>query len=216
MRFHSSFRIPDNISDAEAAPILCAGVTSYKALKMANASSGDRVVILGAAGGLGHLAIQYAKAMGYEVVAVDFFDAAKEGTVRKFGADFLVNLGSSGTIGEKINALQPHRPISACIVFAPSLDAVSDAVEYASPGATIVTVALPPGKFPIPVVPFILKELKLQGSIVGTPRDLAEAFRYAAEGKVKAHVAEKPFNCVNEVLKDLEGGKITGRVVLRM
>lgn len=209
-------RIPHGVSDAEAAPVLCAGVTSYKALRMANIMPGSRVVIAGACGGLGHLAIQYAKAMGYEVIALDAFDDAKKKMSKQLGADFIINLdGEKESIVDKFKAIKPRKPIEASIVFAPTLEAVSDAIEYVSPGATVVTVALPSGHFAINAVQFILKELRLQGTIVGTPRDLEEAFRYVAEGKVKAHVSEKPFICVNEVLKDLEHGKIQGRTVLR-
>ncbi|XP_055388641.1 alcohol dehydrogenase-like [Condylostylus longicornis] len=86
-------KIPSGVSDAEAAPVLCAGVTSYKALRMANAPAGARIVIAGACGGLGHLAIQYAKAMGYEVIALDVFDEAKEVMTKELGADFIINLG---------------------------------------------------------------------------------------------------------------------------
>ncbi|XP_055388578.1 alcohol dehydrogenase, propanol-preferring-like, partial [Condylostylus longicornis] len=157
------------------------------------------------------------KPWGFEVIALDVFDEAKEVMTKELGADFIINLGGEKKpVVEKFNSVQPKKPIAASVIFAPALQAVSDAIEYVSPGATIVTVALPSGHFKIDVVQFILKELRLQGSIVGTPRDLEEAFRYVAEGKVKAHVAEKPFSCVNDILKDLEEGKIRGRVVLRV
>lgn len=209
-------RIPDAVSDAEAAPVLCAGVTSYKALLLANVQPGARIAISGACGGLGHLAIQYAKAMGYEVVAL-VSDSEKGAMTKSLGADFIINLRDENmSLVEKFQALQPTKAIEASLVFAPCLQAVSDAVKYVSPGATIVAVGLPPGHFQIDVVDFIIKELRLQGSIVGTPKELAEAFRYVAEGKVKAHVEEKEFSCVNEVLTDLEQAKIRGRVVLRI
>lgn len=210
-------RIPDGIGDAEAAPILCAGVTSYKALVLANAQPGSRIVISGACGGLGHLAIQYAKGMGYEVIALDFFDKSKAEMVKSLGADIVVDLhNKTHSLIETFQALKPKKPIRASIIFAPAIQAVSDAVDYISPGGTIVTVALPSGHFQIDVVSFVLKELRIQGSIVGTPRDLKEAFRYVAEGKVKAEVVEKPFSCINEVLENLKKGKIRGRVVLRI
>lgn len=112
------------------------------------------MVVSGACGGLGHLAIQYAKAIGCEVVALDVLNDDKRAMVEKLGADFAVDLsvGSDGmSLADKFKALQPFKPIAAAVIFAPALQAVSDAVEYVSPGGTIVGVGLPPGKYQIDV-----------------------------------------------------------------
>lgn len=136
--------------------------------------------------------------------------------LQNMGVHLTVDLGTQGALNDKFKALRAERPIEASIVFAPSLQAVSDAVCYVDPGGVIVTVALPPGHFSIDVKPFVLKELRLQGSIVGTPRDLQEAIDYVANGKVKPQTKEQPFDTINQILDDLEHGRVEGRVVVRV
>lgn len=165
------------------------------------------------------MAIQYAKAMGLDVVALDFFDNSKGELVKGLGADFIINLKDhkqATDVEAAMKALTPAKPVSGCVVFAPSAQAISDAVVYVSPGAVVVVVALPSGTFAVDTLRLVLKEVRLVGSIVGTPRDLEEALKYAAQKKVKAHVTEKPFDSVNEVLHGLKKGEISGRTVLRI
>lgn len=214
-------KIPSNLSSAEAAPILCAGVTAYRAIRMASAPEGARIIIIGACGGLGHLGVQYAKGMGYQVVALDLMDDTKRQWMKDLGADFVVDSASheeASSLSEQFQQLPDgaQHAIAAAVVFSPITQAVSDAVDYVAPGGTIVCVGLPKGHFEIDVTSFILKELELRGSIVGTPRDVEEALTIASRGGVRAHVDVREFEALPDVLKELKAGQVQGRVVVQV
>ena len=202
-------RLPDRLDFIEAAPILCAGVTTYKGLKELDARAGEWVVISGI-GGLGHVAIQYAKAMGYHVAAVDVSDE-KAALARQLGADIALNAKTEdaakaiqrqigGAHGVLITAVSP-------VAFRQGLDMLRRA-------GTCVLVGLPPGDFPAPIFDVVLKRLTIRGSIVGTRKDLQEALEFAAEGKVKATITTRLFQEVNEAFDQLKRGQAQGRIVL--
>jgi propanol-preferring alcohol dehydrogenase len=190
---------------------LCAGVTTYKGLKETEARAGEWVVISGA-GGLGHIAIQYAKAMGLHVAAVDVGDD-KLDLARKLGADVTVNAKSDDPAVEIQKELGGAHGV---LVTAVSPIAFRQAVGMLRRHGTCVLVGLPPGDFPVSIFDVVLNRHTLRGSIVGTREDLQEALAFAAEGKVKATIEQLPLESINDVFARLKEGKVNGRVVLNI
>ena len=204
-------RIPDQLSFIDAGPILCAGVTTYKGLKETDTRPGQWIVISGA-GGLGHIAIQYAKAMGLHVAAVDVGDE-KLALARKLGADVTVNAKSEDPAAVVQKMVGGAHGV---LVTAVSPTAFKQAVGMLRRHGTCVLVALPPGDFPVSIFDVVLNRYTLRGSIVGTREDLQEALAFAAEGKVKATIEQLPLDSINEVFSRLREGKVNGRVVLNV
>jgi propanol-preferring alcohol dehydrogenase len=204
-------RLPDQLSFIDAGPILCAGVTTYKGLKETEARPGEWVVISGV-GGLGHVAIQYAKAMGLHVAAVDVGDD-KLALASKLGADIAVNAKSqdpAAMIQQEIGGAH------GVLVTAVSPIAFKQAVGMLRRHGTCVLIGLPPGDFPVSIFDVVLNRYTLRGSIVGTREDLQEALAFAAEGKVKATIEQQPLESINDVFSRLKQGKVNGRVVLKI
>jgi propanol-preferring alcohol dehydrogenase len=202
--------IPAGLAPEQAAPLICAGITSYKGIKETQAKSGDWIVISGA-GGLGHLAIQYAKIMGLQVCAVDI-DDAKLASAKKLGADFAVNARHP----DAVEAVRTGTSGGAqgVLITAPSLSAFKQGVEMTRSRGTCVLVGLPPGDFPVPLFDVVAKCITIRGSFVGNREDMAETLAFAAEGKVKADVELQPLSAINDIFHRLEQGKVAGRVVL--
>lgn len=203
--------LPKGADLEQIAPILCAGVTTYKGLKETEANPGEWVAISGV-GGLGHVAVQYAKAMGFNVAALDV-DAAKLELARELGADLTVDCRDADAVKQLINQTGGMHGV---LVTAVSTSAFSQAIGIVRRKGTVVLNGLPPGDFPTPVLPVVLKRITLRGSIVGTREDLAEALAFVAAGKVKARVSVEPLEAVNDVFARMEAGAISGRVVLRL
>ncbi|MBB4619612.1 alcohol dehydrogenase AdhP [Sphingomonas abaci] len=203
--------LPPNPDFAALAPILCAGVTTYKGLKETEARPGEWVAISGI-GGLGHVAVQYAKAMGLHVAALDV-SSEKLDLAGELGADLVVNCAEEGAAEAVIRATGGGA--HGVLVTAVSPAAFSQAIACARRRGTIALVGLPPGDFPTPIFDVVLKRITVRGSIVGTRRDLAEALAFAAEGKVRTTVFEEPLEAVNDVFDRLRQGRVEGRVVLR-
>lgn len=204
-------RIPDEIGFADAAPILCAGVTTYKGLKETETRPGQWVVISGI-GGLGHVAVQYAKAMGMHVVAVDV-GADKLALARSLGADLAVDARSADPAAE-VQRLTGGA--HGALVTAVSPGAFRQAIGMLRSGGTCVFVGLPPGEFPTPIFDVVLKRLTLRGSIVGTRMDLKEALAIAADGAVKPTISLQPLDEINAIFSRMREGTINGRIVLSM
>jgi alcohol dehydrogenase, propanol-preferring len=202
-------KVPDNLTFEEAAPIFCAGVTTYKALKVSGAIPGDWVAIYGI-GGLGHIALQYAKAMGFNVVAVDIQDDKLE-LAKQLGADIAIN-GMQVDPAQKIQ--EEIGGVKAAISVAVTQKAFRQAYDSVKRGGSCVVVGLPNADLPIPIFDTVLNGVKVLGSIVGTRLDLKEALQFAADGKVKANIEVQPLENVNDVFERLEHGAINGRVVL--
>lgn len=205
-------RLPDNPDLIALAPILCAGVTTYKGLKETEAKPGEWVVISGA-GGLGHVAIQYAKAMGLHVAVLDIA-GSRLSLARELGADLAVNASDADAVQQVLRATGGGA--HGVLVTAPSVPAFRQAISMARRRGTVSLVGLPPGEFPTPIFEVVLKRLTLRGSIVGTRTDLAEALAFAAEGKVRTRTTAEPLEKINEVLARLEAGKVDGRAVLSL
>ncbi|WP_214483611.1 alcohol dehydrogenase AdhP [Bacillus sp. SM2101] len=204
-------KVPENLGYVEAAPIFCAGVTTYKALKVGEAKPGDWVAIYGI-GGLGHVAVQYAKAMGFKVVAVDTF-SEKLDLAKELGADDTVNPldeDSAEYIQREFGGVQ------ASICTAVSKKAFDEAYRAVKRGGKCVAVGLPPEMIEIPIFDTVLNAVSVVGSIVGTRKDLQEALQFAADGKVKTTVTKAKLEDINEIFTDLEAGKINGRVVMEI
>jgi propanol-preferring alcohol dehydrogenase len=203
-------RIPAGADLEEVSPVLCAGVTVYKGLKMTEARPGEWVVISGI-GGLGHIAVQYAKAMGMRVAAVDIADD-KLALATKHGAELVVNAL------EQDPAEVIQREIGGAhgvLVTAVHPSAFGQAIGMARRGGTIVFNGLPPGDFPASIFEIVLKGLTVRGSIVGTRQDLEEALDFYARGLIHPTVSTRRLDEINTIFDEMKHGKIDGRVVIR-
>lgn len=204
-------KVPEGLDFAEVSPIFCAGVTTYKALKVSEAKPGDWVAIYGI-GGLGHVALQYAKAMGFNVIAVDIQDDKLE-LAKELGADITVNGLKNDPAQDIINKVGG---VQAAISVAVTKKAFEQAYSSVKRGGTLVVVGLPNADLPIPIFNTVLNGVTVKGSIVGTRKDLQEAVEFAAQGKVRTNIETQPLDQINEVFHRLEKGQINGRVVLTM
>lgn len=201
--------LPNAVAFDEIAPILCAGVTVYKGIRVTGARPGQWMVISGI-GGLGHVAVQYAIAMGMHVAAVDVAPE-KLDLARKLGAQITIDASKSDPAAEIQKAIGGAHGV---LVTAVSRSAFAQALGMVRRGGTVSLVGLPPGDFPLPIFSTILNGITVRGSIVGTRRDLQESLDFAAEGKVRAHIHRDRLENINEVLSALREGKVDGRIVL--
>jgi propanol-preferring alcohol dehydrogenase len=202
--------IPDGMDPKEAAPVICAGITTYKGIKVADVRPGEWIAISGC-GGLGHMAIQYAKAMGLHVCAVDIEDSKLE-LAKSLGADLCVNAKTSDLaafLKKKIGG-----GAHGVLITAPSLPAFKQGVGMTRKRGTCVLVGLPPGEFPTPLFDVVANCITVRGSFVGTRQDMAECLEFVAEGKVKADIELQPLSAINSIFERLEKGEVPARVVL--
>jgi propanol-preferring alcohol dehydrogenase len=202
---------PANINFTEMAPIICAGVTVYKGLKETEAKPGEWVAISGI-GGLGHLAVQYAKAMGLHVAAIDVADDKLE-LAKKLGAEITVNAKEQdpGTVLKKETG-----GMHGVLVTAVSPIAFRQGLSALRRKGTIALNGLPPGSFDLPIFDTVLNRYTVRGSIVGTRKDMQEAIAFAVEGKVKANVHGAKLEDINTVFDEMKKGEIEGRIVLEI
>ncbi len=203
--------LPDNVGYAEIAPILCAGVTVYKGLKMTDTRPGQWVVISGI-GGLGHMAVQYAVAMGLNVAAVDI-DDEKLAFAQRLGASVVVNARNEDPAQVFHSAFGGAHGV---LVTAVSPKAFEQAIGTLRRGGTMVLNGLPPGKFDLSIFDMVLDGITVRGSIVGTRKDLQEALDFAGRHKVKATIGIEPLSNINDIFARMRAGKIEGRVVVDM
>jgi alcohol dehydrogenase, propanol-preferring len=207
-------RLPATADPYEIAPILCAGVTTYRGLKRTGARPGQWIVILGI-GGLGHVAIQYAMVMGLRVAAVDIATEKLE-LAQSLGAELVFN----SKHGDAVEAIQ--RAIGgahAAIVTAVASSAFEQAILMLRPGGTVAYIGLPGGKadeIRASISAIANMELNIRGSNVGTREDLNEAVAFAANGLVKAKIRTAALEDINLILDEMRQGKVVGRVVLRL
>jgi alcohol dehydrogenase, propanol-preferring len=205
--------IPDGLDLFSAAPILCAGVTTYKGLKETEAKPGEWVAISGI-GGLGHLAVQYAKAMGLRVVAVDIADD-KLTLARQSGADATVNVATEANPVAAVESVTGGGA-QGVLITAPAVSAFRQGIAMTRRRGTCVLVGLPPGDFPTPIFEVVLKRITVRGSLVGTRQDLTEALRFAAEGAIRPRIERQPLEAINTVFDRLQSGTVEGRIVLEL
>lgn len=205
-------RLPADADLHAIAPILCAGVTTYRGLKRSGARAGQWVAVLGV-GGLGHVAVQYAVAMGFQVVAIDVADD-KLALAKSLGARITVN----GAVEDPVAALKEQiGGVHAAVVTAVATRAFEQAVQILRPGGTAVYIGIPGGKADevrASIYAIAGGELTIRGSNVGTRQDLNEAVAFALRGQVAAHIERQPLSAANEVLDRMRQGKLVGRVVL--
>ena len=207
-------RLPEGTDLYAMAPILCAGVTTYRGLKRSGARPGQWVVIVGI-GGLGHIAVQYARAMGLLVAAVDVSDD-KLALATALGAEVVVN----GATCDAVAAIQDRIGGGhAAVVTAVASKAFEQAILMLRPGGTVAYIGLPGGKadeIRTSISAITNWELSVRGSNVGTRQDLNEAVAFAANGLVKATIRTEPLEAINQVFDEMRAGKIVGRVVLAL
>ncbi|GBQ99547.1 alcohol dehydrogenase [Acetobacter nitrogenifigens DSM 23921 = NBRC 105050] len=201
--------IPAGVDPLHVAPVLCAGLTVYKGLKMTDTKPGDWVAVSGV-GGLGQMAVQYGVAMGLNVIAVDI-DDAKLAEAKELGAAFVVNAKDedpAAAIQKKVGGAH------GVLVTAVSRSAFAQAMGYPRRGGTIVLTGLPPGEFPISIFDMVMAGTTVRGSIVGTRLDMIEALSFFADGKVRSVVKADRLENINQIFDDLEHGRVEGRIVI--
>jgi propanol-preferring alcohol dehydrogenase len=205
-------RLPERPDFVTLAPIVCAGVTTLKGIKETEVKPGEWIVVSGV-GGLGHIAIQYARAMALHVGAVDVADE-KLALARSLGAEFTANAATEDAVAQVIKATGggAHGVLATAV----STGAFGQAVAMVRPRGTVALCGLPVGSFPTPIFEVVVKRITIRGSIVGNRQDLAEAIAFAAEGKVKPTVSRSRLEDINDVFARLKEGKVDGRVVLTL
>jgi len=167
-------------------------------------------VVISGIGGLGHTAVQYAKAMGLYVAAIDIAED-KLKLAKELGADLTANAASTNPVDAVQSATGAAHGV---LVTAVSPKAFSQAIGMVRRRGTISLVGLPPGEFPAPIFDIVLKRITVRGSIVGTRKDLSEALAFAGEGKVTSHFSWAPLEQINDVFDRMRKGTIHGRVML--
>jgi propanol-preferring alcohol dehydrogenase len=204
-------RLPNSLEWGPAAPILCTGVTVYKGLKETEVKPNEWVVISGI-GGLGHMAVQYAKAMGMHVAAVDVH-ADKLELAKSLGAQIVLNARETDVAAEMQKLVSGAH---GALVTAVSPKAFEEAFDMLRSRGTMSLVGLPPGKMSLSIFHTVLKRITVRGSIVGTRQDLEEALAFAGDGAVSAHFSWDKLENINDIFSRMEDGKIDGRIVVRM
>jgi alcohol dehydrogenase, propanol-preferring len=202
-------KVPEGVDPVDAAPLTCAGVTTYKAIKVAGTRSSDVVAIFGV-GGLGHLALQYARLAGGRVVAIDVHDE-KLALAKELGAEFTVNAARE----DPVEAIQNLGGADQAIALAVAPCAFQQAYRSLRRGGTLVFVALPPeNTVELPIFETVLNGITVVGSIVGTRVDLREVFELHAAGLTKVISEVRPLDSVNEAIAEVEAGTVPARIVL--
>ncbi|TPX57812.1 hypothetical protein SpCBS45565_g08142 [Spizellomyces sp. 'palustris'] len=205
--------LPEGLSYDQAAPILCAGLTVYRGLKETEVKPGQWVVISGAGGGLGHLAVQYAKAMGMRVAAIDA--GSKREFCESLGVDAFFDFKSEKNISQAILDTT-HGGAHGALLAVANPEPYQQALGYLRTWGTLVTLGLPKRGSAIPVDIFdaVMRRLTVRGSIVGSRIEAIEALQFAARGAVKVHLEVRPLSKLQDVLDSMAKGEIKGRIVL--
>ena len=200
--------VPDAVSSFDAAPLTCAGVTTYKAAKVARIVPAERVAVFGI-GGLGHLAIQYARLMGGQVIAIDVDDAKLE-LATELGADHVINAARV----DPVAAVQALGGADVAIALAVRPESFEQAFHSLRRGGRLVCVALPAdGTIAVPIFDTVLKGISVIGSIVGTRQDLVEVFDLHAAGRTRVTAVSRKLDDVNQAIDDVLSGSIPARIV---
>lgn len=204
-------KVPEGIDPFEAAPLTCAGVTTYKAVKVSGARPSDLVAVFGI-GGLGHLALQYARIAGAQVVAVDLVED-KLHLAKELGAAYTVNASEQ----DPIEAIKALGGADAAICLAVSPRAFEQAYGSLRRGGTLVFVGLPAdNEIRLPIFETVLNGTKVLGSIVGTRIDLQEVFELHASGLTTVHYEKRRLEDVNDAIHQVETAAVKARLVFDM
>lgn len=206
-------KVPDALDPVEATSITCAGVTTYKAIKESGVRPGQWIVLFGA-GGLGNLSVQYAKnVFDAQVIAVDL-NEDKLLLAKDSGADVVINALNVENVVEEIKKITGGYGAHVAVVTAVAKAAFNQAVDSVRAGGTVVAVGLPSDSIDLSIPRLVLDGIKVQGSLVGTRQDLAEAFEFGAQGKVKPIVQLRPVEDAQAIFDEMHAGLINGRMVL--
>ncbi|BGE83231.1 alcohol dehydrogenase AdhP [Staphylococcus petrasii] len=206
-------KVPEDLDPAAASSITCAGVTTYKAVKVSNIRPGQWIGIFGV-GGLGNLALQYAKnVFNAKVVAFDINDD-KLNFAKELGADVVINTLNQDAV-EEVNKATDNKGLDATVVTSVAKTPFNQAVDVVKAGARVVAVGLPVEKMDLEIPRLVLDGIEVIGSLVGTRQDLKEAFQFAAEGKVVPKVQTRELEEINDIFEEMEEGTITGRMVIK-
>src|SRR6202045_1642796 len=203
-----ALRIPDNLSSVQAAPLFCAGVTVYRALKHSGILPGQLLAVFGI-GGLGHLAVQFGQALGAEVIAIDISEE-KLALARSLGASATINVSTNNVIKELRNRGGAH----VALVTSAARASYETAFHCVRPTGTLMVVGLPADPICFPAILMAAGEIRIQASTVGTRQDLREGLAMAAAGTGRCQVVSRPLAEVNEALDQLRLGQVSGRLVL--
>ncbi|EAS28771.3 alcohol dehydrogenase 2 [Coccidioides immitis RS] len=215
--------IPDSLPSDAAAPMLCAGITVYAALKRSRARPGNWVVISGAGGGLGHLATQLSsRGLGHRVIGIDH--GSKKDLVLKSGAEHFLDItefpsnDNGKALAEKVISLTDGMGAHSVIVCTASNAAYAQAVSFLRMNGSLVCVGVPEND-PVPIgaafpATLILKQLSIIGSAVGTRQEAIEVLDFAARGIISTHFGVEKMDKLTEVFEQMEKGQLQGRVVL--
>jgi propanol-preferring alcohol dehydrogenase len=203
-----ALKIPEGLSSLEAAPLFCAGLTVYRALRQAGSLQGQRLAVFGI-GGLGHLAVQLGRTFGAEVIAIDIA-AEKLELARELGAADTFNASTTDVVKE----LRRRGGAHVALVSSAAKAAYALAFHCLRPAGTLLVVGLPAENICFPPILMAGREIRVQASAVGTRQDLREVLALAAAGKIRCQVAARPLSQVNQVLDQLRRGQATGRIVL--
>ncbi|HMG37274.1 MAG TPA: zinc-dependent alcohol dehydrogenase [Blastocatellia bacterium] len=203
-----ALKVPQQLSSAEAAPLFCAGVTVYRAIKNSGIKPGQRLVVFGI-GGLGHLAVQIARTLDAEVMAVDVSDDKLEFAGR-LGAGITLN----ATREDVVKRIRKMGGAHVAVVTSGSKAAYDSAFYSVRSGGTLMVVGMPAEDLSFPAI--MMREMRIQSSATGTRDDLRAVLDLAAAGRIKCQIETEPLSNVNVVLDRMRAGKITGRVVLKL
>ncbi|SDZ42458.1 alcohol dehydrogenase AdhP [Herbiconiux ginsengi] len=200
--------VPEGITSLDAAPLTCAGVTTYKALKVAHIVPSEKVAVFGV-GGLGHLAVQYARILGGSVIAVDI-ENPKLDLARELGADHVVNAAEV----DPVDAIKAIGGADVAVVLAASPRVFEQAFASLNRGGRLICVALPADQeMSISIFETVLKGISVIGSIVGTRQDLSEVFALHAAGRTKIIAETRTLDQVNEAIAEVLSGQVLARLV---
>jgi alcohol dehydrogenase, propanol-preferring len=203
-------KLPASLSAAEAAPLLCAGLTVYKALKNSGIQRGERVAVFGV-GGLGHLAIQIGHAMGAQVCAIDIADDKLE-LAKSLGAEWTVNAATE-QVPKRVRSIGGAH---VALVTSASAAAYETALRVLRKGGTLAVVGMPNEPFKVSAVALVSGETRIVASAVGTREDLRELFEMVTKFPIHCHIETRALEALPEVFEEMKQGKILGRVVLTL
>lgn len=204
-------QLPSQLKFNDAASILCAGLTVYKGIKETDTKPGEWLIVTGI-GGLGHMAVQYAKAMGLKVAAIDI-NEPQLNLAKELQADLIINAKKEDPIKRIQQEIKGAHGILATAV---SAESFSKTIDMLRPHGTVSIVGLPPGDFKLSIFDLVLNRKTVRGSIVGTRKDLAECLQFAVDGKVKVHYTLDKLENINTIFSTMKMGQIAGRVVMEI
>ncbi|KAI9670343.1 MAG: hypothetical protein M1831_006557 [Alyxoria varia] len=209
--------LPDDTDQVAVGPTLCAGVTAYKGVLNADVKAGETIAIVGAAGGLGHFAVQYARASGARVIAVDS-GPQKKSFLESMGAAHYVDISTTSDPVAAVRSLTDgNLGVHGVVVTAGSVKAYSSAAEMLRVGGTLSCVGIiAKGFIETPTNAIVIRQLRIVGSLVGSSSECLDAVGFVQRGEVKPKVTVRGFRELADIYEDMEQGKIEGRVVVKV